>query len=192
MNPLQELYERMWEVGAYRKNSPGRAVLPNFLSIANPEFTDSILDIGCGTGKASAELYRLGFQNIILMDFAKNCLDDVVVELLDQHPNHLQFIQHDITKPFPVNARVGYCTDVMEHLDPSQVYDSLLQMKQAVELLYMRISIRPDTMGRLIGERLHLTVESFEWWTRILQEMEFEILYSAEHKEEAVTFFVKA
>lgn len=185
MNKLQELYERMWTIDAYRRNSPGRAVLPNFLSIANPQPTDSILDIGCGTGKASAELHRLGFQNLTLLDFAENCLDDDVKTL------NLPFIQHDITQPFPISARFGYCTDVMEHLDPTQVRDSLIQMKRAVEFLYLRISIRPDTMGRLIGETLHLTVEPFDWWLNTLTNLSFTIIHKVENNRDSVTFYLE-
>jgi SAM-dependent methyltransferase len=191
MNKLQELYERMWSVDAYRKESPGKTVLPNFLSIATPQLNDRILDIGCGTGKASVEMHQRGFTDIILMDFAKNCLDDSTKNLLAQYPTSVRFVQHDITTPFPITATFGYCTDVMEHLDPSQVRNSLMQMKSAVEFLYLRISTRPDVMGKLIGERLHLTVYPIEWWLDVLNELQFEILYSDEHKEEAATFFVK-
>lgn len=186
MTDLQKVYETIWNKPEYRKSSPGLAVLPNFVSIANPQPTDSILDIGCGSGKASAELFRLGFTNVTPIDFAGNCLDEELSMLMKR------FIQHDITKPFPVTAKFGYCVDVMEHLEPSQVDVVLKEIRYAVDYLYVRISTRPDTMGRLIGKSLHLTIEQHDWWEQKCIEHEYYVLDKSITAGEAVTFYLQS
>lgn len=184
MNTLQKIYERLWEIERYRKVSPAAVELKSFLKVANPTHQDSILDIGCGTGRASEMLYQRGFKDIVMLDFASNCLDDSVKSL------DLKFIPHDITAQFPVQAKYGMCVDVMEHLEEKDVGVVLDNMKEATEYLFLRICTVPDNMGKLIGKQLHLTIRPFEWWDDIIRS-KFRIIYSYQNEKTALFYVSK-
>ncbi len=62
-------YEECWAHDDYRKYSPGESVLPIFKSIARRRGT--LVDIGCGTGRAGQHLADAGFD-VTLLDFARN------------------------------------------------------------------------------------------------------------------------
>ncbi|MCL2369474.1 MAG: class I SAM-dependent methyltransferase [Alphaproteobacteria bacterium] len=62
--------------------------------------TDKILDLGCGTGRTTINLFRLGYENIIGLDlsdrfveFAKNYSNEhnLVIEFMQGDGRHLPF-----------------------------------------------------------------------------------------------------
>ena len=53
----------------------------------------------------------------------------------------------------------------MEHIPRVRVVDTLAAISARTRrAAYFRIATRPDRMGALIGETLHLTVEAASWW----------------------------
>jgi len=89
-----------------------------------------------------------------------------------------RFLRHDLTTKLEEKFDYGYCTDVLEHIPPEDVDKVLLNICTAARRVYFAISTVPDVMGALVGEPLHLTVESPFWWHDRLSELGFRIDWS--------------
>jgi len=149
----QQKYERMWAYREYRTYSPGEDAVPQFLQLAPDRGT--LLDIGCGTGRAGLRLREHGFR-VTLIDFAENSRDYEALVL--------PFIQHDVTEPFPAIADYGFCADMLEHIPTPQVPAVLAHILRATGKAFLQISTTPDAMGALINQPLHLTMQPADWW----------------------------
>ena len=180
--PEAELYKSLWEHDQYRITAPGeQCVLEfiNLLSTRKNEWTNnaSLLDLGCGTGRAGLILSKMGF-NVTLVDFASNCLDpDVRVALGD----NLKFFEADISKPLPITANFGFCTDVLEHIPPVALEAVLDNCLHACKNVYFQIATDNDVMGALVGHPLHLSVHSYKWWLKKFQDRNCTIHWSTQH-----------
>ncbi len=159
-------YKLMWQQREYRTRSLGEEKAELYLSVASPEGV--VLDFGCGTGRASRIFEKAGLQPV-LVDFADNCRDYSML--------HLPFIEHDLTKPLAVRAGHGFCSDVMEHIPSVDVVKVTQNIMEAAETVFFQISTVHDTMGQLIGEDLHLTVQSHEWWKALFVELGYVVLW---------------
>lgn len=159
-NPEAIKYGKLWETTEYRKHSPGEYFVQYFLGQAKPKPGASVIDFGCGSGRAGLKLKETGLS-VTMLDFTKNCLDGKVRESLDRD---LTFLKHDLTKKIPVIAEYGYCTDVMEHIPPDDVNIVIDNILRAAKHNFFAICTITDGYGKLIGEKLHMTVEPYEWW----------------------------
>lgn len=160
----QRKYERMWERKEYRVVSPGESVAQVFLAQAKPKRGSKVIDMGCGTGRGSLMLALLGGMDVTMLDFAHNCLDDDIVPMLETQKHVLRFQTADLTKPLPVEAEYGFCTDVLEHIPTKDVDKVLDNALAACQHVFFQISTVDDVCGALIGHPLHLTVKPYEWW----------------------------
>lgn len=124
----QQKYLKVWNVPAYRVVSPGEGCVDMFLEAVRDMMPDhdkqTLIDFGCGTGRAGYKLWQTGKFDVTLMDFAWNCLDDNIKARCTSVKG-MEFVEHDITKKTALRANWGYCTDVMEHLPPEEVDDAL-------------------------------------------------------------------
>jgi len=153
-----EKYTMMWDNPDYRRVSPG-AQKVHAIACWLPHKA-SVLDIGCGTGRASVYLAERGY-NPTLMDFADNCRDPEALSF--------PFILHDISQPFNVSWRYGICCDVMEHIPPEQVETVLNNIATACADVFFRIEFEPDYFGpATLGRPLHLSVHDEVWWSEEL------------------------
>jgi 2-polyprenyl-3-methyl-5-hydroxy-6-metoxy-1,4-benzoquinol methylase len=90
-------YAKCWELPAYRNYAPGEHLVDMFLELVGEvEEGTTIIDFGCGTGRASKKLYEAGFD-VTMLDFADNCLDPEIAELAKDN-SRLRFVKHDLTK----------------------------------------------------------------------------------------------
>jgi len=155
--PMSEVqkYEAMWKTPLYREVAPGEEFASRFVQIADPKLTDVIVDFGCGTGRGGKKIAELTRCEVQLVDFADNCRDE---------GNDLPFTVADLTKPIGVSGNIGYCTDVMEHIPPEDVSDVIRNIMDCVDSCYFKIALFDDSMGKLIGHPLHLSVFPSEWW----------------------------
>ena len=155
-------YYKAWQVQEYRGYSPGEGLVPVFLDSHNP--TGTIIDYGCGPGRAGQALYDAGLD-VTMLDFVPNCLDKKVEEALC---DGLRFIQADLTQPFDIRnqSEWGYCTDVCEHIpeeDIDKVLDNILKSSKSV---FFQISNFPETWGDhpAVQEELHMNVQDYYYW----------------------------
>ena len=63
----------------------------------------------------------LGGCVVHMLDFAPNCLDPDVRNSVTNQDGRVTFTEHDLLMPVPTKALYGYCTDVMEHIQPQHV-----------------------------------------------------------------------
>jgi hypothetical protein len=97
-------------------------------------------------------------------------------------------VQHDLTAALAERFDFGFCADVLEHVPPADVERVLWNIGTASKRLYLNVSTVPDVMGALIGEPLHLTVESPYWWHDTLERIGFRIDWS-ECDEQSASFW---
>ena len=160
----RDKYRLMWATDAYCTNSPAVNALPLIIEHLAPD--GLVLDFGCGTGRASAELARRGLP-VMLIDFAGNGRDEEAMSL--------PFLEWDLTRSLPVHARYGICCDVMEHIPPSDVDRVVGNIMAAADSVFFGISTVPDVCGAIIGATLHLTVRPHDWWLDLFQRLGYRI-----------------
>lgn len=164
MTDEQKKYIKCWEVDDYRKVAPGERLVDLFLETADPKEGVTIVDWGCGTGRASKKLYEAGLD-VTMVDFAFNCLDDEVKALAEDN-DRMRFMEHDLNKRITLPSQYGFCTDVMEHIPEDEidaVLDTILDNSRHV---FFQISTSHDVMGNHpdIDEELHVSVHDYQYW----------------------------
>lgn len=159
-----EKYRRMWEFDSYRKYAPGEHVVNDFLKQARPKQGDTVIDFGAGTGRGALMISLLSGVDVTMVDFASNCLDKDVRDMLPAQSHAFRFVEADLRKPIPVSAKYGFCTDVMEHIPPEDVDAVLDNILKSAQHVFFQISLVDDACGEMIGEKLHLTVKPYTWW----------------------------
>lgn len=165
-NPEAVKYGKLWNTSEYRKHSPGEHFIPYFMQQAKPKDGAHVIDFGCGTGRAALKLKDFGL-NVTMIDFVKNCLDEPVRIAIG---DGFEFLKHDLKKPIPLVAEYGYCTDVMEHIPEEDVNLVINNILRSAKHSFFAICTIPDGYGQMIGERLHLTVQPYEWWLNRFQQ----------------------
>lgn len=159
----QAKYTKMWSFEQYRAVAPGEGIAARFMSIAKPTAGSEVIDFGAGTGRGALMLAIMGMK-VKMLDFATNCLDEDVRNALTTQAHVLSFYQQDLRKPVPHVAEYGYCTDVMEHIEPEHVPAVLGNILRSAQHVFFQISCVEDHCGALIGEPLHLSVHPYAWW----------------------------
>ena len=157
----REKYQRLWTMPNYRAVAPGEHYVDLFLKLAQPEPGASVLDLGCGTGRASLKLHLAGLD-VTLVDFTSNSRDVGAA--------HLRFFEWDLTEPMPFRAEYGYCTDVLEHIPPKDLRAVIANALASTPRLFIAVDTKPDLCGALINQRLHLSVMSHDEWLALLGE----------------------
>lgn len=151
-------YETMWKFPQYRRFSPGEDSVESAIRHLGPSIGESFIDFGCGTGRPALMLSRKGYH-VTAVDFAKNCLDPG----MDGKFLFLQLCLWDL--PDGLKADWGFCTDVMEHI-PFKRIDSVLEgiKKSTRRGVFFQINCKGDNCGKLINDKLHLSVMPPNFW----------------------------
>jgi len=154
-------YERVWWEPGYRVHSPGVRAIQQFglLDFFAANGVKSILDAGCGTGKASKMFQDDGRFVVRGIDIAANALEPDV---------NIPFTRGCLWSPLDVGKEVDavFCCDVMEHV-PTDYVSKTLRVLRAVttKLAFFGVCTVPDVWGkRVLKAPLHLTVKKKEWW----------------------------
>lgn len=163
----RQKYEAIWNVDSYAKaTSPGVENVKNFMSVLKPDTHSTLIDLGCGSGKAGLEFAEHGL-NVTFLDITDTGLDERARE---------KFVQAPLWSRKWLKRRgngwdYGYCCDVMEHIPTEYVMLTLDRIASACRTTWFSIALRPDVFGAAIGQPLHLTVRDFEWWRDHLKDV---------------------
>lgn len=171
----RDKYRLMWQFDSYRQVAPGECVIPLFLELVKPD--GLVIDFGCGTGRAGLALARKGIP-ILLLDFADNCRD------AEAQP--LPFLEWDLCYPCPARGKYGICTDVMEHIPPSNVETVIENIMASAKTVFFQISTVPDAFGKLIGQPLHLSVHDHDWWLERFRSLGLTVLTDIKSNEASI------
>lgn len=177
----REKYRRIWGHDDYRTYSPGQALLEqldvvNFLRQCGVR---SILDAGCGSGKASRHIMtrHSGEFDVSGFDIADNCLDSFFDPIKDRYLTvGCLWNRADFKSTYDAVI----CTDVMEHIPKEKVAPTLANLRDvARKAAFFGIHLQPDNFGpAVLGEPLHLTVEPPSWWLERIAEAGFRVHWS--------------
>lgn len=150
-------YEEIWSFEEYQKSgSPGLANVDRFLSVLSPQQGSSVIDIGCGAGRAGLELERRGFNTWWL---------DITPAALVPAVDRRRFIEAPLWAPvWGRQWDYGFCCDVLEHIPTEYAMLACEQIIHHCGTAWLHICNLPDEFGKLIGEPLHLTVKPYAWW----------------------------
>lgn len=155
-----EKYRKVWAIPEYGNYSPGEDMASAFLECVQPSLGSSIIDLGCGSGKGA----------VAIGDDYRRWLLDLTQDGLVEEAKSLPFIQKSLWEPFGDQWDYGYCCDVMEHIPPEYTMLVVKNIMDHCERAFFQICFLPDNFGQRIGEPLHLTVQTFEWWRDHLKE----------------------
>jgi hypothetical protein len=153
-------YAEIWGFEEYHKYSPGLVNVDRFMAVCKPPSGSSLIDIGCGSGKAGIE-----FQN---KGMAVHWLD-ITDAGLDHSVNRTRFIEEPLWSENwacarPMGWDYGFCCDVLEHIPTEYTMLVLDRILSSCRTAWLQIALRPDEFGKMIGEPLHLTVRPYSWW----------------------------
>jgi 2-polyprenyl-3-methyl-5-hydroxy-6-metoxy-1,4-benzoquinol methylase len=146
-------YHKAWTLAYDANSSCGVHHVDYFLQILNIQPNQTVVDVGCGNGIATAKLHDRGL-NATGIDFV-----DVAWK------QNLPFINACVWELSDITFDYVFCTDVFEHLPEDKVdlaFDNIKRI--ATKGVYFAIATRPDEAGKKINETLHLTVKPIEWW----------------------------
>lgn len=160
-------YDLIWKTfSEYRENSPGESLTPIFFSYLDEQIKpgDTLIDFGCGPGRSALTALQSQMK-VHLVDISENCLDPEIFLLCVK--KRIQFTQSclwDLSSEIK-SARWITCFDVLEHIPETQVDACLKGMADRMnEGGMFSIHLAEEQFGRVVGQKLHLTIKSAVWW----------------------------
>lgn len=160
----REKYLAVWERPEYRRVSPGMLEVERAWITCGLQSGHSLIDFGSGPCRATKWFQDRGLH-VTGVDFAPNAREHPDVPFVEAS------LWDDQLSSIVEQADWGFCTDVMEHIPPTRIVPTLVNIGKMVSRgCYFRIATRPDKMGmRLINKPLHMTVESGDFWRRHIE-----------------------
>jgi len=160
-------YEKIWkDLPEYRIDSPADSLTPVFLSSFYDQIQkgETVLDFGCGPGRSASWLLKAGL-NVHLVDFTGEALDvDIFLEWMRSSISFTESCLWSLP-PSLEPAQWILCLDVLEHI-PEEKLECVLSgiSSRMLKGGLLSIHLVEDQFGEAIGEKLHLTIQSADWW----------------------------
>lgn len=148
-------YRRTWADPVYRHACHSLSLWHERRDLFPVEIA-SALDIGCGTGRLAAEWKSLGVDAHAI-DIADNCLDPAAAVVLGDRFR----VGCLWSMEWPRRFDFGICTDVMEHIPPEHVEETLRHIYACCEEVLFKVAHSPNQLG---DDVLHLTLQPPPWW----------------------------
>jgi len=119
----------------------------------------TILDYGCGEGTLRKALHKAR-------------VSQEVYEWDPAIPKR--------NRRMPLPADLVVCTDVLEHVEPDKLDNSLKHLYALTRMgCYLAIATRPANQLMPDGSNAHRTIEDGIWWTELVQNLPWTMLRSA-------------
>jgi len=160
----KEKYEKVWsEIPSYGHYSPAMLSAEPIVNMCNKLNLTTILDAGCGSGKATEQFMDAGLE-VTAVDITDNCIQDRarrkhIAPFFTQTPlSELSMFNNDCFD-------MVFCVDVMEHIPPVALDATIKELARVCgKYAYFQISLFRDGFGVTIGETLHLSLFSAREW----------------------------
>jgi hypothetical protein len=149
----KQKYEKMWGVEIYSEVSPGMRHVTEAFKALKMKPGATFADFGCGTGQVVKWFAERGYD-AIGVDIAENCATDI------------PFVQATLwnAEKLP-KVEYGFSSDVMDHIPPERVMDTLHAIHDACEVaVYLVICTLDDNCGNFIDRHLHMTIMDAKSW----------------------------
>ena len=152
-------YKRVWnEIPGYGNYSPADVVIGPMLGLLAKHNVKTVLDAGCGSGKALKKLLDAGYDakgvditldGLIDKSLVKNCVATTLWDI-----------------PLKEGYDAVICIDIMEHIPTTKVRDVLRELSRLCKgFAIFQIALQPDGYGKAIDDVLHLSLFKPEDWT---------------------------
>jgi 2-polyprenyl-3-methyl-5-hydroxy-6-metoxy-1,4-benzoquinol methylase len=149
-------YKNLLESINGQGNFGKRKNLPKFLEdIINQYNPQSILDFGCGVGS--------------LVHTLKTKYPQKNIQGYD--PGNINFVDQFENQTFDLIIS----TDVLEHIEPEFLIDTLKFLKSKSNRFYHLIALAPSSVILPDGRNAHLILESTDWWRKKFIELGYTI-----------------
>lgn len=173
----REKYEQIWDNPRYRKISPGENLVDVAYNAMGMDHNQCLIDFGCGTGRAVRKFRERYKVQAFGIDHTEKCLDPDI---------KIPFQKNCLWQPIDIYADWGFCTDVMEHI-PTEKVDAVLKniAHHVIDGCFFNIATCEDSMGSIIGRKLHMTVANAQAWKEILKKY-FRVVQMIESEVDAI------
>ncbi len=175
MNPESELtrieleetakYERVWKLPEYRRKSHSLELWEDYRGMFPPfDQIKTAIDIGCGLGVLFGLWNESGIAATAI-DIAHNAIDPAIKEKWGHRFYVGSLWDGNIWGEcgYVDGFDTGVCADVMEHLPPAMVPETLKHIGANVNHIVFGIA---ECRSTYLREELHLTIQPSRWWEK--------------------------
>ena len=149
-----------------RKSFGNRSKLPQQLKDVIEQYQiQSILDFGCGKGNLVKTL-REEYPNMKVYGY---------------DPGNAEF------STLPAEVDLIYSTDVLEHIEPEFLSQTIADLSSRTSLMYHIIACHPAKKFLPDGRNAHLIIEPPLWWNKQLQNLKDYTILTESTKEWVAT-----
>ena len=161
----KEKYQRVWnEIEEYGNYSPAVNYMHIILDILKKCGVRSVLDAGCGSGRATQMLIDKGYK-VMGVDIT---LDGLVDKSMKEHC--IEAALWDIPLHDPFDAVLSI--DVLEHIPTQMINKTVSELSRLCKKFALfQIALFKDGFGKRINDTLHLSLLSINGEVRIVERL---------------------
>ena len=181
-NPSQEefeKYDQIWKLPAYRVRSHSEEMADQiFMEITGAQPGETVVDVGCGTGRGGLALEKQGLKPTFWDITNKGLSPEVWRRSLQSNRHHiiispiwypLKPDNFGMMRPFAFDYAL--CADVMEHVPIEYTMAAVSNIMRHIRKgAFFKIAFYDESFQQYVGKPLHMTVMPFEWWRDRLPE----------------------